>query len=324
MTASPAILTNGHLRAAVHLPDPINGFYRATRFDWSGIISSLIACGHEFFGPWRDLHDPLRHDSITGLAEEFQSFPESDIDYFLAPPGGLFLRLGVGLLRKPVAVPGQPPALFQRFQTYDLVDPGHWTAAVEPTSIYFCHTARSPTGLACIYEKTLRLVPGQPTLLLEHRLVNTGTQPIRTNHYNHNFFRIGDCAPGAEMVLHLPFAVKFPTQAPDLLSVHLPNGLEGPTELSLKRPLKIGESILTELNGFEPHRSPYSMRLDHRATGASVRIESDRSLERLLFWATSKTFCPEPYIAISLTPGSQTSWTLRYTFYRNALGHGSS
>ena len=34
-------ITNGELTAAVYLPDVKNGFYKTTRFDWSGAIGSL-------------------------------------------------------------------------------------------------------------------------------------------------------------------------------------------------------------------------------------------------------------------------------------------
>jgi len=36
-----AEISNGSVRAKLYLPDPDNGYYRATRFDWSGVISSL-------------------------------------------------------------------------------------------------------------------------------------------------------------------------------------------------------------------------------------------------------------------------------------------
>jgi len=307
--ARTATIDNGHVRAVVHLPDANQGFYRGTRFDWAGILSSLTAYGVEFFGPWLDVHDPLRHDSITGLPEEFQAFPEPDIDYPLAQPGADFLRLGVGLLRKPSG----EDTPFERFRTYEIVSPGEWSVKVEPAAIHFRHAARSSTGMACVYEKTLRLLPGFPTLLLEHRLRNTGTRPIQTFQYNHNFFRIGACAPGAEMKLRLPFSVKFPEEAPEFLAVN--TAPHGSTELALTRVLNAGERILTELNGFDANK-PYTMSLHHRATGASVYIDSDRPLSRFLFWATPKTFCAEPYVAINAAPGKQTSWTLRYEFHR--------
>ena len=36
-----AEISNGQIHAKLYLPDPQKGYYRATRFDWSGVISSL-------------------------------------------------------------------------------------------------------------------------------------------------------------------------------------------------------------------------------------------------------------------------------------------
>ena len=58
-------------RAALYLPDAARGYYRGTRFDWSGVVSSLRWNGHEYFGEWFDKHDPVLHDGITGPVDEF-------------------------------------------------------------------------------------------------------------------------------------------------------------------------------------------------------------------------------------------------------------
>lgn len=315
MTTAPStVITNSVARAVVQLPDPVNGFYRATRFDWAGIISSLTACGHEFFGPWREIHDPFRHDCITGLAEEFHAFPEPDIDYAFARPGGEFLRLGVGLLRKPATASGEDTSAFERFHTYELVDACRWDVICEATAVHFRHTAQSPTGLAYIYEKTVRLLNDEPTLVLEHCLTNTGDRPICTYHYNHNFFRIHGDDPGDDLVLRLLFPVHFAGHRPELLNIQnsvVPDFLQ---EISLRRALRENERVLTEMYGFEITSAPYKMALHHRRARASVAISSDRPLSRFLFWATNRTFCPEPYVKIIAPCGALAKWTLRYEF----------
>src|SRR6266566_230847 len=45
-------ISNGEIRAKLYLPDAKNGFYRSTRFDWSGVIASLEYKGHNYYGPW--------------------------------------------------------------------------------------------------------------------------------------------------------------------------------------------------------------------------------------------------------------------------------
>jgi hypothetical protein len=71
-TFPEAEISNNLIRARLLLPDPERGYYRATRFDWSGLISSLECDGHNYFGPWFERHDPKTHDAIVGPVEEFQ------------------------------------------------------------------------------------------------------------------------------------------------------------------------------------------------------------------------------------------------------------
>ena len=47
------ILKNDTLKLTVFLPDSENGYYRGTRFDWSGLVGQAEYKGHTFFGPWK-------------------------------------------------------------------------------------------------------------------------------------------------------------------------------------------------------------------------------------------------------------------------------
>ena len=67
-------LDNGVLAVSVYLPDVETGYSRGTRFDWAGIIESVEHAGHRFFAPLHAEHDPLRHDSVSGPADEFAMF----------------------------------------------------------------------------------------------------------------------------------------------------------------------------------------------------------------------------------------------------------
>src|SRR5277367_2879104 len=95
-----AAISNGILHAKLYLPDAVNGYYRATRFDWSGVIASLDFQGHSYFGVWFPRYDPLLHDAITGPVEEYRT-GDSALGYADAAAGGTFIRIGVGVLRKP-------------------------------------------------------------------------------------------------------------------------------------------------------------------------------------------------------------------------------
>ncbi len=132
-----ATLSNDQIRVRVYLPDPERGFYRSTRFDWSGVIASLEFQGHQYYGPWFTGTDPTVRDfiyksdteliaspqsAITGPAEEFsrpQGFAE-------AKPGGTFVKVGVGVLRK------KDDAAYSAYSNYDIVSTGKWEVEEGP------------------------------------------------------------------------------------------------------------------------------------------------------------------------------------------------
>src|SRR5437016_7325925 len=87
-----AQITNGQIKAKLYLPDAEKGYYRATRFDWSGVIASLEYKGHNYFGVWFPKYDPKLHDSITGPVEEFRT-GDTGLGYADAKPGGTFIRI---------------------------------------------------------------------------------------------------------------------------------------------------------------------------------------------------------------------------------------
>ena len=43
-------LKNDNLKVSIYLPDAWNGYYRAVRFDWAGIIKQVEYKGHTYFG----------------------------------------------------------------------------------------------------------------------------------------------------------------------------------------------------------------------------------------------------------------------------------
>jgi hypothetical protein len=60
-----AVISNNEVQLKVYLPDAKKGLYRATRFDWSGVIGSVQYKGHEYFGYWKETHDPMFHEDLT-------------------------------------------------------------------------------------------------------------------------------------------------------------------------------------------------------------------------------------------------------------------
>ncbi len=296
-----AEIASSQIRAHVYLPDASSGYYRATRFDWSGAVSNLKWNGHEYFGKWFDRYDPKIHDAITGPVEEFLT-SGAGLGYAEAKPGATFVKIGVGSLRKP-----DEPA-FRQFSTYEIVDAGKWTVRKGPDWIEFQHELTDPSGYAYVYRKHLSLTKDKPEMALEHSLRNTGRKAIESSVYEHNFFMLDGAPSSSDFTVTLPFEPR-PTR-----------GFNGFAEVRGKqiaylKELGRGETILTELEGFGPSSRDYDIRVENRKTGAGVRQTSNRPISRFNFWSIRTTVCPEAYIDMKIQPGEEFTWRIAYEFY---------
>ncbi|HVO97010.1 MAG TPA: hypothetical protein VMT15_03045 [Bryobacteraceae bacterium] len=291
-----ATISNGVVTAKLMLPDAQQGSYQGTRFDWSGIIWSLTWNGHEFFGQWYPKHDPKIHDAITGPVEEFLS-NDAGLGYDEVKPGETFLRIGVGSLRKP------EEKAYRRFATYEIVDPGKRSVRSGKNWIEFGHQAAA-AGYAYDYRKTIRLENDKPEFLIEHVLKNTGTKPIDTLVYNHNFFVIDNEVVGPDVVIRFPWAPK-----PDKPFAN--GGEVRGEEIRYQKELQTGETVAADLGGF----GAYDVRIENQKAHAGVHITGDRPLAKLYFWSIRTVACPEPYIRIQVEPNHEAKWIIRYVLY---------
>ncbi len=295
-----AEISNGLITAKMYLPDPERGYYRGTRFDWSGQIYSLRAFGNEYFGQWFERYDPKLHDAIMGPVEDFRT-GNSALGYEEVPAGGIFYRIGVGALRKPDEKPFHP------FRTYDIVDPGNWSVSQKPGEIEFVHVLSSKDGYGWRYRKTIRLVNGEHRMLIEHSLKNTGSKPIDTEQYNHNFFVMNSQPTGPGVTVTFPFSLKPIKPFPSNSAASFEGG-----RISYNTELQKGQQAAAQFEGAPQYR----IELEHAQAGAGVRIEGDRPIQKIVFWSIRSTFCPEPYIDVSAGPAAESQWTYTYTFYR--------
>lgn len=290
-----AEISNGRIHAKIYLPDAESGYYRATRFDWSGVISSLEWRGHSYFGQWFQQHDPKKHDAITGPVEEFTS-----VGYADTRPGESFIRIGVGAVRKP-----DEPA-YRQFATYEIADPGKRAVTKKPDSIEFIHEVGDTAGYAYVYRKVLRL--DGDALVLEHHLRNTGRKPIVTTVYDHDFFMLDGQPTGPDFVVRFPFALTAKTAPGGLAEIR------GKDFVFLQE-LQPRQSFQTELLGFGASPADYDFRVENHRTGAAVRQTGDRPMSKINLWFPRTAICPEAFLDLRVEPGRETSWKIRYQFY---------
>ncbi len=313
-----AEIANGQLRVKIYLPDSKAGYYRGTRFDWSGVVYSLEYQGHDYYGPWFQKTDPAVHDfiydgpditagpcsAVTGPVDEF-----GQVGWDEAKPGGTFVKIGIGALRK------GDEAKYDNYHLYEIADPGKWSIKRKRDSIEFTQQLTdSASGYGYLYRKTLRLTPGKPELVLEHSLKNTGRRAIETSVYNHNFLVLDKQAPGPGLVITVPFQIH--TARPPARELAEVRG----NQIVYLKTLVDRDVATTPLEGFGASPADNQIRIENSKLGAGMNITADRPLSRENLWSIRTVVAMEPFIAIAIEPGGEFTWKSTYSYYTLPAG----
>lgn len=282
-------LDNGSLDLLLAPPDATEGYYRGTRFDHAGVFRKVEMGGRSYADEWFPQYNPYRHDAVCGPSEEF-----GVIGFDEARPGDLFLKIGVGYLRRPDDEP------YDRFRLYEIAREGKRTLAATPDALCF----RQEMDVYD-YRKTVRLT-GADSFEIVHELSNTGSAPLQCTHYNHHFFTLESHAVGPEREIDFPFR-------PDgnwrsvYDNVHLTaSGIRftGPV------PPEGPSVFMGDLHAPTLRSIDFSVR--DRLSGLGVHAHSDEAFTHMVFWSNDRVACIEPYIILDIPPGETRRWTLRY------------
>ncbi len=292
-----AEITNGLIHASLYLPDIRDGYYRGSRFDWSGVISDLQYDGHTYYGQWFTKYDPRLHDAIMGPVEDF--YP---IGFNEAKPGESYLKIGIGMLIRPDTMQ------YSIVPPYEIKNPGTWNVKTKSNRVEFLHTLHD-SSYSYLYKKTVELIKGKPEMIISHTLKNTGAKIIETEVYDHNFFMLDNQPSGKGFVITFPFDLKASGGNPDLAEI------KSNQIIFIKDLAKNEHVYYTSLNGYGDSAKDYDITVENKNTGAAARITCDRPLSKLAFWSAHTTICPEPFIHIKVKPGESFSWKISYNYY---------
>jgi len=290
-------ISNGEVEMKIYLPDSENGLYRATRFDWSGVIGSVKYQGHEYFGYWKETHDPYFHEDLSGPVE---GYIKPGLGYEEAEPGGKYVRIGVGVIEKP------DEEAYSFRNSYEILDHGTWTLDHGADWISFRHELNSDIGYSYIYHKIIKLKNNGFTI--EHKLQNTGEKAIETDQFNHNFFMIDGEQSGTAFNIGFPYAINTEDDPKGFVEI------KG-NELTFIKDLEGDEYVFLLLSGFSEDVRDHEVTVLNRKSGAGVTYTVDKPLHRMAFWACKTTLSPENFIWISVGPGETEEWNSEYTLF---------
>ena len=291
------IISNDQVEMKLYLPDAEKGLYRATRFDWSGVIGSVKYKEHEYFGYWKDTHDPLFHEDLPGPVE---GYLKPGLGYEEAKPGGKYIRIGVGVIEKP----DEEEYSFRNF--YKILDHGKWTVEHGNDWISFRHELSSDIGYSYLYEKHIKLKSNG--FILQHKLKNMGEKVIETDQFNHNFFMIDGEPSGTAFSVSFPYPVSTEDDPKGFVKIQ-------DNEIRFIRDLQEDDSFFLLLHGYGEEVADHQITVQNHESGAGVTYSIDKPLHRLAFWACRTTLCPENFIWLNVEPGGQEEWTSEYTLF---------
>ena len=310
---------------------------------------------HEYHGNWftkiTDIYDfgydepnddviSAEFTAMVGPVEEFGVIGYNDVT-----PGGLFVKPGVGALRRADQTP------YNHSKPYEIANGGKWVVKRRNDVIEFIHTLNEPAiDFGYTYTKVIRLTKGQPQMVIEHALKNTGKKAIQTNVYNHNFTTLDKQPPGPDYEITLPFelqraqggtrgraAVVQPARDAPLAGQPAgPGGGRGPNSpngsqcgrpemqalaspqgnrIVYAKALEGRECFQASFIGFGPTVAHHEIRIENKKVGAGVRITGDRPMVRLGYWSIRTVLAPEPYVDISVDPGQEFTWKWTYDYF---------
>jgi hypothetical protein len=247
---------------------------------------------------------------------------------------------------------------YNHSRPYVVANGGTWDVKRSRDAVEFTHTLSEPSiNFGYVYTKVVRLTPGKPQMTIAHVLKNTGSKPIVTNVYNHNFTTIDKQPTGPDIEITVPWQMtraagrggRGPSTPPGAGRQGAAPARQGPPPVDPSAPLAAGERMGTQcghprmqalaspqgnklvyskvLEGAECYQASFigfgaapadnDIRIENKRTGAGVRITGDRPLTRFGYWSIRTVVAPEPYIDLNVAPGQQFAWTYTYDYYTN-------
>jgi hypothetical protein len=296
-------LKKDSLRLLLAVPDPVKGFYRGARFDQSGFIYRAQLGNLQLFGPWRDNFKRGQLDAVTGPAGEFgMKSPLGPLGYDEAAPGGGFVKIGVGHLKRIDDTP------YSFSKNYEILDAGKWTVSQGETFFESSHQLAPLRGWAYEYTKRIDL-PDATSIKISYKLKNTGSKEILTDYYAHNLlvFNHEFIAAGDSVEILADLAGK---------KIPEPAGLT-PRKIEFQGPIKPNKGHFLEMPLPKDLKNPVLARIFNKKANAAVTLSADYSPYKLDFYGHDKALCIEPFLKIDLKPGEELSWSDTYQIERS-------
>lgn len=293
-----AHITNGEIQAYLCVGENRAAqFYQGVRFDPTGVVLSLKANGHVYFGDVYEVHNPKVYDSISGPVEEYLVVGYND-----AKVGEDFLKIGVGMLEK------ISDGKYKFSESFKLKNAGKRTVRVEENLVEYTHTMSDKSGYGYALKKRVYLE--KKSLVVEHTLKNIGTKKIDSNVYSHGFYTVDNMTIDSSVVAKFNFKLDCP-------QAYISKGLAEINGNEIRYLRSAQEKDRVSIDNIECAGTLEEnvMEVHFGNANAGVRVRGDKPLLKAVYWSNKKMVCPEPFVKIDLMPNQEMSWKFVYDFF---------
>ncbi len=294
------VLYKNGFYVSVYTPDRDTGYYRSSRFDWTGQIGLVKWLGHTAYGDWKFPHDPTNTEHATGPAEEFDQYTAPG--FSTIGTDGVYLKIGVGGLRRATGENNYSPYpahTISEYGTRTITRGLHW--------VTHTHSIPAIQGWRYFYTKTITLGDSANTYVIDHSLNNTGTKVINTVQYNHNLTTFdGEFIDSA-------FKVIFPFKAIPKSNIDNSIFTFQDNTISFHR-IMDNIAVYTPLDNVPATVEANAFTIWNIRSKVGMKSWGDQVLNKMEFFSFGHIVCPEPFIDISVNPGQTKSWKYTYKF----------
>jgi hypothetical protein len=285
----PIVLRNERLEVEIAYPGTV---YSGSRFDWTGFITQVTLDGrHTFCVP--EQYEPGKGSGGVGLCNEFGI--RTPIGYDEAEVGEPFPKIGTGLLKR------KSDEAYDLFTPYE-VEPFPIFVTADGSNACFKVEPAECRGYAVRLQKTVSV--RHNALVFDYKLGNTGSKPIYTTEYCHNFLGIDGHKLGREYSLSFPRKVRI-------------SRLSGSFTAQDDK-IRWEETPRSDFYGTieaDLADEPWQWLLLHEPSGAGVRETSKLPVSQYAVWGCAHVVSPELFVEISLEPGGIMTWAREYEFF---------
>lgn len=303
------VLKTDSIELEIFIPDEKNGFYRGSRFDWSGMIGKVLFKNHVFFAPWKLPHNPKDPECGIGICEEYGMGVfkwDIPLGFKEAKVKEGFIKIGVGVLEKE-----DHEENYKFWKSYNFLKHGEWKIWRGETFVKFYNRLKSGK-YGYEYVKKITVSYNSPEIIVYHKLKNIGHIPFSQTVYSHNFIVIDNVNIGPDYILNVPFDIVLRERPSEKIYefIEIKKNF-----ITFKKEIEKKRGYLLKLSGYKNKPQHNSFNIVNTKTKAGILMKSDKPPLIYNIYFTSTALCPEPFIKIFLKPNEEISWKNVYKFF---------